>query len=276
MTIFLLRDDDANATTRPERLARAYAPLLDAGIPICFSVIPEVALDTRAPDGARERFLDEESPDCDAHMPLRADTPLARWLREGRGLLHVLQHGTTHRRIRGGTEFGALSRSEAAARFASLAAALGRAPRGFVAPWDALSRASILEASARFDLVSTGWVDRRLLPPTAWVAHVVERLQRRESLRVGRSWIVRHRGGKLSGATAPADVPQIVEALGRGVDVAVIVLHHWMFWDGDGPHPAITALAKALRGRRVGGVEDAIAALERRPVWRGAYREVRA
>ncbi len=68
MTLFLVRDDDANATTRPERPERVYAPLLDAQIPLNFAVIPEVALDTRTPDGTREHFLDENSEDEEAEV----------------------------------------------------------------------------------------------------------------------------------------------------------------------------------------------------------------
>src|SRR5215813_8954348 len=99
MSIVLVRDDDANATTRPERLARAYAPLLDAGIPVSFAVIPEVALDTRDPEGARERFLDEATADQDRLAAITPQTPLAAWLRRHRGAVDVFVHGLSHRRL---------------------------------------------------------------------------------------------------------------------------------------------------------------------------------
>ncbi|HEY2512367.1 MAG TPA: DUF2334 domain-containing protein [Polyangiaceae bacterium] len=261
MTMILLRDDDPNATTDPERLARCYAPLLEAGLPVNFSVIPRVALDTRAPDGVRERFLDERTPDSSAEVELTADTPLVRWLRENESVADVFVHGLSHRRIAGNTEFGALSVDEARARLDEakriFAASLGRIPVGFVAPWDALSAGSIEAAAERFEVVSTGWVDRSRLPIAAWPSHMLERWARREVLRVGSSWVLRHRGGKVSADIDPERVPPIVDELCTGADVGVIVLHHWMFWENGEPHPIVRALARALAGKNVVSVREA-------------------
>jgi Uncharacterized protein conserved in bacteria (DUF2334) len=266
MTMFLVRDDDPNATTDPGRLARAYAPLLDAGIPVSFSVIPRVRLDTRAPDGARERFLSDSSPDCDDERPLDAETPLVRWLRAHEADVDVFCHGLTHQRVRGGTEYGALTRGEAGGRIEEARAiflrSLGRMPLGFVPPWDALSAGAIRATTEAFALVSTGWVSRASLPFTAWPAHVIERRTRREVLRLrNRSRLVRHRGGKISGDTRPEDVASIVDALGEGAELAVIVLHHWMFWERGSDHPVVQALADALRTKRVVDVRGAVRAL---------------
>jgi hypothetical protein len=266
MTLFLVRDDDPNATTDPARLARAYAPLLDAGVPVSFSVIPRVRLDTRAPDGTRERFLCESTPDCDEERALEHDTPIVRWLRTHQADVDVFCHGLTHQRVRSGTEYGALTHAEAHARIEDARAiflrSLGRMPEGFVPPWDALSRGSIRATTDAFALVSTGWVSRAQLPWTAWPAHAIERATRSEVLRIGRrSRLVRHRGGKISGDTRAEDVAGIVDALGDGAELAVIVLHHWMFWDAGGDHPVVRALAETLRNRRVVDVRGAVRAL---------------
>jgi hypothetical protein len=273
MTMFLVRDDDPNATTDPEVIERTYAPLLDAGVPIVFATIPEVRLDTRAPDGARERFLHPGSPDTSACQRMLGDTPFATWLRAHASQVDVFLHGLSHERVRGGTEFGALTQAEALDRIDEglrvLGAAIDRQPLGFVAPWDALSAGALRACAMRFGLVSTGWVDRTRLPMSAWPAHVVERVTRREALRVGRTWMLRHRGGRIDGKTRAEDVPAIVDTLGSGADVAVIVLHHWMFSSHE-PHPAVVALARALRNREVGNLRAAIHSLEARPVWRAA------
>ncbi len=266
MTLFLVRDDDPNATTDPARLARAYAPLLDAGVPISFSVIPRVRLDTRAPDGTRERFLCESSPDCEEERALEIDTPVVQWLRSHDADVDVFCHGLSHQRVRGGTEYGALTQAEACARIEDARAiflrSLGRMPEGFVPPWDALSPGSVRATTDAFALVSTGWVSRAQLPWTAWPAHVIERARRSEVLRLGRrSLLVRHRGGKISGDTRPEDVAGIVSALGDRAELAVIVLHHWMFWDQEAGHPVVRALADALRTRSTVGVRGAVRAL---------------
>jgi len=264
--MIILRDDDPNATTRPERLARVYAPLLDAGLPINFSIVPEVALDTLAPDGRREEFIDEDAPHSSDTVTLQSDSALSVWLRANESQLDVFQHGYTHRRGADGTEFGAISRNGAALAMeqgaAILEKALGRRPAGFVPPWDVLSRGAVEAATRKYSLVSCGWVSRQRLPISAWPAHVFERATRRECLKINGNWLLRHRGGGIAANLAPADLPARVETLTRGARVGVIVLHHWMYWDRPDPHPVIVALAQALRGKRVGTVREAAAYLQ--------------
>lgn len=266
MTLCLIRDDDANATTDPERLARCYAPLLDAGLPVSFAVIPRVALDVRDPDGEREAFLSPASPDQHDHATLTPETPLAGWLRRNEALADVFVHGLTHGRVRAGTELGALTREETTLRLAEarqlVGTALGRVPLGFVAPWDTVSRGALEAVTESFDLFSTGFVDRRRLPPRAWPAHVAERLRRDGALAVGKGWVLRHGGCRITADTRAGDVAAIVEDLSRGMRVAVLVLHHWHFPHAGDPHPAVRALATALRGRRVGRIRDAVHELD--------------
>jgi hypothetical protein len=179
----------------------------------------------------------------------------------------VLVHGLTHARVRDDTELGALSATEARDRIDRARTissnALGRTPLGFVAPWDALSRQALVAATDAFDLVSTGFVDRRRLPRSAWAAHVRERLTRRGALRVGHGWVLRHAGCCIGPRTDPADVPAIVARLGEHARIAVIVLHHWQFPKAaHEPPPAISALARALQWHRVVGVREAIRILD--------------
>jgi len=260
MTRFLLRDDDANATSDPDRLARAYAPLLDAGIPVTFSVIPSVRLDTRAPDGQRERFIPEDLAGAAREAPLLRSSPLAAWLRTHTAQCSVAQHGHDHSRVRQGTEFGALSRQEAAHRidagYRLLTRALGEPPRSFVAPWDAMSSEALAAAVARFPVVSTSWLDRDRLPPRWWPAHVAERLLKSEILRIGGGVVLRHRGGPVGPSADPAEIPRILDRLAHRAEVAVVMLHHWMFWDNPEPHPVVRALARALSSRTVIRIED--------------------
>lgn len=266
MTLYLLRDDDANATTDPHRIARAYAPLLERGFSLNLSVIPEVALDTRAPDGVRERFLSEDSEDCDRVVALKGDAPMAQWLRENRSHVEALVHGLSHRRIRGGTEFGELDEHAAGARMdrgrALLEAAVAEPVAGFVAPWDALSSGSIRAAVKRFRVLSTSWLDRARLPVRWWPAHYAERVTRGESLRLGDAWVLRHRGGPIGAQLDPSEVERVVRSLSHRAEVCVIVLHHWMFWGASEPHPVIRALAKALEGQRVLRASDVAATLD--------------
>lgn len=274
MSTFLLRDDDANATTDPEVLARVYAPLLERGHAIAFATIPEVALDTLDPEGRREAFLSPDWPSSAAHARLHADTPLAVWLRQSARDVDVLQHGLSHARVRGGTELGALSFEEARTRIdlgkRILIDALGEAPVGFVAPWDALSREAMDAAMRAYDFVSTSWIDPQRLPRRALLAHVRERLSASMVLRVGRCRVVRHRGGFLGARTRPEDVPDLLRFAsgargGRTADLTVVNLHHWMFTrdsERPEPHPVVRALARALPPGSCARVRDIV--LDRR------------
>jgi hypothetical protein len=254
MTQFVLRDDDANATTPPARLERAYAPLLDAGFTINLSVIPDVALDTLAPDGARERFLCDH-PASRQTVRLEYRHEISQWIREHSGQIAPLVHGLTHARVRSNTEFGALSRDEAGARMdrgrSILEAALGTRVDGFVAPWDELSKGSIEAAVSRFRVLSTSWLDRSKLAPKHWPAHYAERLGKRETLELESCRVLRHRGGPIGPSLDPSLVRATIDRLSSRAEVCVIVLHHWMFWTDDAPHPVVRALARALAGRQV-------------------------
>lgn len=269
MTLYLIRDDDSNATTDPMRLERGYLPLLDAGLPISFSVVPEVRLDTLAPGGRREEFLSPSTPASSACARLERETPLAEWLRAHRDQAGVMMHGLSHERRREGTEFGALSRSEAMRLIVRgldvLERALDVCPRGFVAPWDAFSRESLGAATSAFDFVSTGYVDRIRLGPAYWASHLVERVSRSGVVAAGRGWIVRHPGCVFTADTRPADVGGILSRISADALICVIVLHHWMFWGEGAPHPVIAELAQRLRGKDVCGVDRAIEELDALP-----------
>lgn len=267
--MIVLRDDDANATTDPERLERTYAPLLERGIPINFAVIPRASLDVKDPDGQAEGFLDVVPDGADSYAELTADSPIAAWFRAHEDLAEPLLHGLTHERYRDGTEFGALAGQEAAERIDEgreiLTGALGRAPTGFVAPWDTVSKAAIVAAVRALDVVSTGWVSPARLPVSAWPAHFAERLRKSAVIPVDRGWILRHAGCRIIGGTDPNQVARIVDDLSRQPRVSVLVLHHWHFWGDDEaaqPHPVVNALARALDGRNVVTVSRARRALD--------------
>ncbi len=254
MTLFFLRDDDANATTDPDRLECAFKPLFEVGCKVNLSVIPEVALDTLAPDGNREQFIGADHAPSSAHIRMNREHAMARWIRQNRSMVEPLVHGLTHRRLRNNTEFGALTRHEAVQRMqrgkAILDEALDTTCSGFVAPWDALSRGSVEAAASTFELLSTSWLHRSQLPIKHWPAHYIERIQRAEILRIQRSVVLRHRGGLLQPELAPSEVPRALARLAKGVEICVIVLHHWMFWANREPHPVIRALADALGHQR--------------------------
>jgi hypothetical protein len=256
----LLRDDDANATSDPDAIAATYAPLLDDGHSIAFAVVPDAALDVPAPDGAIERFVGPHVTELDrvrGAACLDEGRPMVRWLRDHARDVDVFQHGLSHARVRGGTELGALTLDEARDRIgrgrAIVEGALARAPSGFVAPWDALSRGSLEAAAELHDVVSTGWLSFAKLPARAWPSHVAERCARRGALTLRRARVLRHGGCVFTDRLDPADADRALDRLLAparfGDAVRVVVLHHWQFAAVKGAHPVVVALARALRAR---------------------------
>ncbi len=249
--LVVLRDDDVNATTPTERLARAYRPLLAEGHKISFSAIPKVDTVTRDPSGRRESFIVGKP--ADPICAFYRNSEFVVWQRENAAQTEVAMHGLTHARVRGGTEFGSLDFAEASIRLDEglriLTEAFDQPVRSFVAPWDALSRGSVQAASERFRIISTGFLDRRRLPVRDWPKHYLERLRCQMLVPVGKCWVLRHSGG-LTPDVTPEDIPGVVRQISGGAMVTVIVLHHWMFWS-NGEHPAILALARQLKGFRV-------------------------
>jgi hypothetical protein len=264
--MIVLRDDDANATTNPERLERTYAPLLECGIPINFAVIPRASLNVKDPSGNAEGFLDVVPDGAESCVELTPESPLAAWFRSHEDIAEPLLHGLTHERYRDGTEFGALTGEEAADRIREgreiLTRAFGRAPTGFVAPWDTLSRDALVAAVRALDVVSTGWVSPARLPFSAWPAHFMERARKSAVIPVDRGWVLRHAGCRIIGDTPPDAVEGIVNELSRQPRVTVIVLHHWHFWESEDPSPVVEALARSLAGREVVTLSSARRALD--------------
>jgi hypothetical protein len=264
--LVVLRDDDVNATTPVDKLARAYRPLLAEGHKICFSTIPKLDTTTPGPSGQRESFIVGEP--AEPFPALHHSSEFVAWQRENAAQAEVAMHGVTHSRVRGGTEFGSLDFAEAATRLDEgiriITEAFGRPARSFVAPWDALSRGSLQAAAERFEIISTCFLDRRRLPVQDWPKHYLERLRQQMLLPVGGSWVLRHQGGLTPDAT-PDDIPRVIQRVNGGALVTVIVLHHWMFW-GTGEHPAILALSRQLQGLTVvtlGEVADRLRQLGR-------------
>jgi hypothetical protein len=110
-------------------------------------------------------------------------------------------------------------------------------PQAFVAPHDRVSRAGLVAAARRFDVVSTGWFElgrqpRAWLPQYAW-----KKVRRAAHWQVGRTALLSHPGCLLSRARAPESIlPAILRQI-ENQRLTVLVTHWWEYFEQDEPVP---------------------------------------
>src|ERR1043165_867857 len=79
MRYVIIRDDDTNALTPISCLERLYRPFLERGMPVSLATIPEVAVDTKLPDGNPEGFLAYRNGTTNRTIPIGANTNLVSY-----------------------------------------------------------------------------------------------------------------------------------------------------------------------------------------------------
>src|SRR5262249_29491682 len=160
MRYVIIRDDDTNAFTPVHCLERLYRPLLEKGLPVNLAVIPQVAPDTRTPDGKLEGFLMGKTERDTSSVAIGENAVLVRYLVENPGY-EIVQHGFHHDSF----EFDHGRRLEIARGLDEGTRLLSEAgftrPQTFVAPYDKLSRPGLEEVARRFRVLSTGWFELR-------------------------------------------------------------------------------------------------------------------
>jgi hypothetical protein len=252
MRYVILRDDDTNALTPPHCLERLYRPFLDRGFPVNLATIPEVNVNTRMADGSLEGYLFNRNGETKDKIAIGSNSDLVNFLRENPGF-RVVQHGCHHDQM----EFDCPDRAIAARLLDQGAQTLMDAgftrPLTFVAPYDRLSRASLVEVAARFRVLSTGWFELRRLPYSWRTKFVVKKLRKADHWRIGEMCLLSHPGCLLS-CHRPSH--EIVDAVADSVEsrrLTVLVTHWWEYFRGGQPNePLIEVLhetAAYLAGR---------------------------
>lgn len=253
MRYVIIRDDDTNALTPVECLERLYRPFLDRGLPVNLATIPDVATDAARADGSPEGFLLSRNhavadsvvdgkPATNgngkaiktpaAHrktIPIGANQELVGYLKSNSGY-QILQHGCHHDYL----EFDRPSRAEVVERLEQGSRMLREAgfpqPQTFVAPYDKLSRAGLLEVAARFRVLSTGWYELRRLPYVWWPRYAVKKLRHAPHWQVGRTLLLSHPGCLLSCQRAYSTMLSGVIHHLNTQQVTVLVTHWWEYF----------------------------------------------
>jgi len=247
MRYVILRDDDTNAFTPVACLERLYRPALEQGLPVNLAAIPAVATDTHMPDGRLEGFL----LDCPAMrttvMPLAANPPLVEYLRGNPGY-HLVQHGLHHDYL----EFERAEPGEISRRLEQGTRLLKEAgfprPKTFVAPYDKLSRASLVEVQKRFPVLSTGWYELRRLPLAWWPGYAWKKVRGAAHWRIGQTLLLSHPGCLLSSQRAYSTMLSAITHYVNTGRLTVLVTHWWEYFRNGSPdEPFIEFLHETTR-----------------------------
>lgn len=237
MRYVCIRDDDTNALTPIECLETMYRPFLDRGLPVNLAVIPEVATDTRLPDGTLESFITGERAGEDGGTaPIGSNPDLVEYLLAN-PLFHLAQHGLSHGFIDGRPEFEQSDASFVGARLDRglelfEEAGLPR-PVAFVAPQDKMTRASIREVARRFDVVSAQWYERGRMPVSWWPSFIGRKFSGRTHWRAAGTRFLVHPGCDLQRNKSYSGM---LDAVKRSVmsDEFTVVVTHWNEYFVDG------------------------------------------
>jgi hypothetical protein len=242
MRYVILRDDDTNALTPIECLEKLYRPFLDRGLPVNLSTIPNVTTDARMPDGRPEGFLQNQNGERARTVPIGANPKLVRYLLDNPGY-QIVQHGYHHSCF----EFDRPQRNEISRLLDNGTEMLVEAgfprPQTFVAPYDRLSRESLLEVSQRFNVLSTGWFELRRLPLSWWPGYAWKKIRHTPHWRRGRTLLLSHPGCLLSYQRSYSTMlGGILHYLGTQ-HLTVLVTHWWEYFrDGRPDEPFIEFL----------------------------------
>lgn len=229
MRYVIIRDDDTNALTPVSCLERLYRPFLERGMPVNLATIPEVALDTRLPDGNPEGFLAYRNGTTSRTAPIGANTKLVSYLLGNKGY-EIVQHGLHHEYL----EFNGVDATNAWDWLDQGTRALMEAgfpkPETFVAPYDKFSRAALRETARRFRVVSSGWYELRRLPHIWWPQYAWKKLRATPHWRIGQTLLLSHPGCLLS-CFRPYE--KILDSIWDQINqhqLTVLVTHWWEYF----------------------------------------------
>ncbi len=229
MRYVIIRDDDTCALTPTACLEELYRPFLARGLPVNLATIPNVNTQAVWRDGSPEGFRAFATGHEPPHYPMGAQSELVDYLKSNPGFRLVL-HGYEHTYL----EFQRDDATDLAHRLdhgLQLFAEAGfPRPTTFVAPYDQLSRAALIEVSRRLPILSTGWFELGRLPLGWWPAYVRKRVTRQPHWHTGDTRLLTHPGCLLS---HKRDFPSMLETIKRQLDHApltVLVTHWWEYF----------------------------------------------
>ncbi len=167
-------------------------------------------------------------------VPIGQNQKLVRYLMDNPGY-HIVQHGCHHEYL----EFDRANPAEVAHRLDEGSRLLQEAgfpaSRTFVAPYDRLSRASLLEVASRFRVLSTGWYELGRLPYSWWPYYALKKVRHSPHWQVGRTLLLSHPGCLLSCHHTVSTMLGAIFHYLENQRLTVLVTHWWEYYRNGGP-----------------------------------------
>jgi peptidoglycan/xylan/chitin deacetylase (PgdA/CDA1 family) len=238
----ILREDDANATTRPKDIERIYEPLIKLKLPINVAVIPSVYCANGLPEGhpllPKQKYYPyiHESIGEQKYLSFKSAEKLISLFDEEH--FEVLQHGYSHERLQGCPEFGIRDQHELESRVLRgkqiLKASFGKEPRFFVAPHEFLSKQAFKIVMKNFAGTFVPSISTKSflhdLPLSLFPSFLTQKTSKKDYYLFKNNFmLLETRGSYLLPYTSNIDAKRLIQKLIQQFKVVVIVNHYWQY-----------------------------------------------
>ncbi len=254
MKSIVIRDDDVSYFTQPDTLSTLYAPLIERGLSVALSVIPDIACDVSlGPLNGRffhqhqidhSPFIPPEFRGNSGSFPVSGNLELMEFLKNT-PQFEILQHGFRHTLHEGLPEGANRDKMQVEENLNAsqkiLLEGFGYAPDFFVPPWDTVSKQALEVLAGHFKGVSIDRVGKRHVPWYLKPKAVYRKLKPGHPpvpyFRVGDLTLFEYPGTILSMFNDSASIPEQIESHLKSSDILILVTHHWeYFFDWDKPN----------------------------------------
>lgn len=224
----IVRDDDISYFTDIRKFMLVHRLLLKRSKPFVVAVVPQVSDHIPARRGGMEGFIPDNLSNLGRYYEIGQAGELISTLQSIPGL-EIAQHGFNHmRQADGRAEYDREDQAEIARQLLQgkqiLKNAFSRSPAVFVPPFDTVSRSALLAIRQHFSAISFAQFPHGLLPMRLWPRFKFNKWRHRHHMRWGKFSLFTHPGSDLSFMEQPV----------WPMDVLVVVIHSWQFFDERG------------------------------------------
>jgi len=241
----LIRDDDISFFSSLRLLENLYGEIFEANIPVNFSVIPKVKVNSSIGkniyserDFEYEPFIPSEFREANKTHFVFDKPELIEYIKNSKDLVYVVQHGFNHTP----NEFASTNVTEIKQKIEKgkeiLKKAFGNDPHFFCAPNDRYSPVSLKELQKNFHGATFGVFSLRnmisyrgLRIPLSMAPLYLHSLLKKETFLVKNGFlVVGHKNCSINPFTDPEQIKQNFKQIIKENNVITIAQHYWEYY----------------------------------------------